>query len=70
MMNLLKLFSLYPWYIICKIFELGKFGKWTTEFPTSEDPDYNIEPWQSFGHGNHSTCDRNWCPFKCEKGNF
>lgn len=44
-----------------------RFGEWITEFPTPEDSDYNIELWQSFGHENHSTCDRNWCPFKCEK---
>lgn len=65
MMNLLKLFSLYPWYIICKIFKFGRFGEWITEYSTPEDSDYNIEPWQYFEHENHSTCDRNWCPFKC-----
>lgn len=55
----------FPWLIICRIFDLGKFTNWITDYPQPEDEDYGIEPWQSMGVGNQCQCDRKHCPYKC-----
>lgn len=59
-----------PWLLICRIFDLGKFNKWETDYPEEGHELYQIEPWQSLGCGNHSHCERKWCPYHCEFINY
>lgn len=54
-----------PWLIICRLFNLGKFNKWETNYPCIGDELYQVEPWHTCGCGNQSNCSRKWCPYDC-----
>lgn len=59
-----------PWLLLCRIFNLGKFSKWIVDYPCQDSELYEVEPWHTCGVGNHSNCDRKWCPYKCIFINF
>lgn len=59
-----------PWLLICRIFNLGKFDNWETEYSQPGHELYQIEPWHTCGCGNHSNCERKWCPYKCTFSNY
>ena len=63
-------FIMLPWKIICRLFSLGKFNVWITDYPYPGHALYKVEPWHSLGYACHSNCERKWCIYKCKFINY